>query len=149
MIPSLALFKTQQSLLAADTTLLANATANKVSLVASSFVPSQTLDISTLTLASFTGATALAAGTGVQQVFLDPVTNQWQIQIKEPSGGWNWICTADPSPAQTMYGWILTNGAIDTILASGLLAAPIPISASGQGLSIPYLRLGFLQNSPF
>jgi len=149
MVPSLALFKTQQTLLAADTSMLANATANKVSLVVSSFVPSQTLDIGTLTLASFTGSTALAAGTGTQQVFLDPVSNQWQIQIKEPAGGWNWICTADPTPAQTVYGWVLTNGAIDTILASGVLTTPIQIAASGQGLSLPYLRLGFLQNSPF
>jgi len=149
VVPSLELFKSQQSLLAADTTLLANATANKVSLVVSSFVPSQTLSLGSLTLASFTGSTALAAGTGVQQVFLDPVSNQWQIQIKEPAGGWNWICTADPTPAQTIYGWVLTNGAIDTLLASGVLTTPIQISASGQGISLPYLRFGFLQNSPF
>lgn len=149
MVPSLDLFKSIQSLLAADTAGLANATANKVSLVVSSFVPSQTLDLDALTLASFTGSTALAAGTGTQQVFLDPVTNQWQIQIKEPAGGWNWICSVTPDPVQTVYGWVLTNGAIDTLLASGVLTSPIPISVAGQGLSLPYLRFGFLANSPF
>lgn len=149
MTPSQALFQAMIDLLAADTGILANVVANKVSLVASNFVPSKTLNLGTLTLASFTGSTALAAGTGAQQVFLDPVTSTWQIQIKEPAGGWNWICTATPTPAQVIYGWVLTNGAIDELIGSGLLTNPISISAAGHGLSLPYLRYGFANNSPF
>lgn len=149
MVPSQSLFDSMVALLAADTAGLANATANKVSLVVGSFVPALNLSLGSLTLASFTGSTALAAGTGTQQVFVDPISNLKCIQIKEPAGGWNWICTVTPDPSQTIYGWVLTNGAIDTLLAAGLLASPIPISLSGQGLSIPYLRLFFNNNSPF
>ena len=149
MVPSTALFQAMVDLLAADTATLANAVANKVSLVASNFVPSKTLALGSLTLATFTGSTALSAGIGAQQVFLDPVTNLQQIQILEPAGGWNWICTVDPASAETIYGWVYTDNAIANVLASGLLAAPIPISVAGQGLSIPYLRLSFLNNSPF
>lgn len=149
MIPSQALFDAMVNLLAADTATLANTTANKVSLVVSNFVPARGLDLGTLTLASFNGSTALAAGTGTQQVFTDPISALKCIQIKEPAGGWNWICGATPSPAQTVYGWVLTNGAIDELLGAGLLATPIPISLIGQGLSIDYVRTFFTSNSPF
>lgn len=149
MTPSTELFKAMIDLLAADTGILANVTAMKVSLVASNFVPSKTLDLESLTLASFTGSTAIAAGTGTQQVFLDPVSNTWQIQIKEAAAGWTWICTATPESPQVIYGWVLTNGAIDELIGSGLLTNPITIATEGQGISLPYLRFGFANNSPF
>jgi hypothetical protein len=149
MVPSSSLFDSMVSLLAADTAGLANATANKVALVISSFTPSRSLALGSITLATFTGSTPLSAGTGTQQVFSDPLTGLKLIQIKEPAGGWNWICTATPGSPETVYGWVLLVNDLSAILGSGLLDTPVQISANGQGLSIPYLRMLFSNNSPY
>lgn len=149
MIPSQSVADAMVALLAADTATLANATPNKVALVASSFTPSRALALGAITLATFTGSTPLSAGSGTQQVFTDPVTGLKLIQVKEPAGGWNWICSATPTLPETIYGWVLLVNDLSAILGSGLLDTPIPVAASGQGLSIPYIRMSFTNNSPF
>jgi len=136
------------NLLAADEETLANEDALKVFLVISSFVPSLDLVLDDLDLATFTGSAAKLATVGEQQVFVDPTTNQEQIQILEPAGGWSWICTADPTLPETVYGWVLTDNAGTGLLGSGLLATPVTIASSGQGLSIPFLRFAFDESSP-
>jgi hypothetical protein len=148
MQPSRQLYEQVSTLLAADTTLLASATAMHVHLVAATFVPSLDLAIGTLTFATFTGSTAINAGTGAQLVFYDPTTNLRVIEIKTPAGGWHWACTATPTPAQTIYGFALTDNADAVLLASALLPTPITISAAGQGIDILPMQLRFPLNSP-
>lgn len=150
MIPSKALFDQTQALLAADPTTLAPAAdANIVSLVISSFVPSQALDIGTLTLATFTGSAPKEAGVGAQTVFTDPISNLRVIQVKEPTGGWTWVCTATPGAPETVYGVILTNDDGTVLLGSMLLPTPVTIAVAGQGLTVDKLWFSFLNNSPF
>lgn len=136
------------SLIAADTATLANASAMKVRLVAAAFSPALDLDISTLTYATFTGSTAKAAGTGAQQVFVDPTVGGRTVQILEPAGGWTWLCTVDPGSPETIYGFVLTDNAGTGLLGSALLPAPITISASGQGITLPNIRFLMPASAP-
>jgi hypothetical protein len=138
-----------QDLLAADTTTLADTDAMKVYLVVANFIPSLDLnDIADLVLASFTGSAAKAAGVGAQQTFYDPISGLRYIQVLEPAGGWTWECTVTPGAPQTVYGFVLTNNAGDTIYGSQLLETPVMISAAGQAVTIPQVRMGFLSGSP-
>ncbi len=135
--------------IAADTGILAAATAMHCHLVINSFTPSLSLELADVTLATFTGSTPLNAGTGVQPVLLNPLTNQYEIRIKEPAGGWSWICTADPATPETVYGFILTDTADTLLIGSGLVDTPVEISAAGQGLEIGSIKLQFLNSSPY
>jgi len=138
-----------QDLLAADTGTLAAVAAMHVHLVIAPFVPSLDLVIGDLTLATFTGSTPKNAGTGAQQVFDNPLAaGQRVVQILEPAGGWTWICTADPTPAETVYGWVLTDNTNADVYGSELLAAPVTIGSAGQGITVPNVRMSFLPTSP-
>jgi hypothetical protein len=148
MTPSRTIYEEISTLLSADTATLAAVTAMKVSLVVVAFAPSLDLVLSSLTLASFTGSTPLSAGTGTQTVYYDPTSGLRLIEILQPAGGWTWTCTATPSPAQTVYGVVLTDHTGATLYGSMLLPTPIPISAAGQGLNVDALTFSFLLTSP-
>jgi len=148
MIPSAELASTIPALVAADTDYLAAPTAMHVHLVIEPFVPSRDLDLSSLTLATFTGGGPKNAGTGAQQVFHDPLTNMDCIRLLEPAGGWSWLCTVAPAETETVVGYVVTDTANAVMLGSGLLDNPVPISAVNDGLSIPQITLAFLNNSP-
>lgn len=149
MIPSNVILDAIPDLIAADTATLGDATACKVALVASPFTPSPDLVIGSLTLASFTGSTPLEPDTGPQTVFVDVETGYRTVQMIEPAGGWTWLCTATPSPAQTIYGYILTDNAGAVLYGSALLDSQVTISAAGQGLTIDRLIFRFPPSSPF
>lgn len=149
MIPSNVILDAVPTLLADDTATLASVTANKLVLVASPFTPGPDLDISGLTLATFTGSTPVDAGTGNQTVFVDVQTGYRTVQIKEPAGGWTFICTADPTVPETIYGWIFVDNAGTVLLGAALLDAPVTISVAGQGITVPRLTFQFPPTSPF
>lgn len=141
------IFNAIADLLAADTELLAAATAMHVHLVTNDFVPSLDVDIGDLTLADFTGSTPKNCGTGEQQVFNDPVTGDRLVQLLEPAGGFTWECTADPDPAQTVYGYVVTDTANAVVLGCDRLPVPVTISAAGQGITIGNIRIPFTPSS--
>lgn len=148
MQPTRLLWVSQADLMAADTTNLAAATAMHLHIAKAPFVPSLDLDIGTLTEADFTGATALDAGTGTQPTYMDSADGLLTIRVKEPAGGWSFLCTADPVAPQTIYGWYLTDTADTVLLGSGLLPQPVVIQEAGQGFSIPEVTLKFAQEYP-
>jgi hypothetical protein len=132
-------------LLAADTATLANAAALHLHLAKNSFTPAPGLTLAGLTEADFTGATALDAGIGAQNVFYDPVRQAYVLQILEPAGGWHWDCTVTPAPSQTIFGVYLTDNADAVLYGSQLLPVPVLISAAGQGLDFanaPFVAQG-------
>jgi hypothetical protein len=139
MQPSKGLLDAMTALLAADTASLGAATALHVHLIAAPFSPNVLTDFTALTEATFTGSAAMAAGTGTQQVFVDPLTGLRTIQLLEPAGGWTWLCTVTPGATETIYGFCVTNTANAVTWGSALLPTPVPISASGQGIHIPFL----------
>jgi hypothetical protein len=142
MLPVKALRLELGTALAADAATLAPvANGNKIALVVNPFTPNENLVIGDFTLASFTGSTPLVAGTGTQEVGIDPTTGQQSITMKEPAGGWRFACTVTPASPQNVYGYILMDNAAATLLAMQAFDAPITISASGQFIEIPYARL--------
>lgn len=149
MVPSRALFEAMIDAMAADTAFLAAATAMHVHPVVNNFVPSQTISLGSLTLATFTGGAAKNCGVGAQTVFLDPIANLLLIQLLEPAGGFTWECTVTPASPETVYGYAVTDTADAVLLGTALLDTPVAISVAGQGFSVPYIRLRFLNTSPF
>ena len=149
MQPTRALWRKQADLLAADTATLAAAMAMHVHLCKAPFVPSLDLLLASLTEATFTGSTALAAGTGTQPDFYDVADGALTIQIKEPAGGWLWTCTADPASPEIIYGWYLTDNADAVLYGAALLIAPVTINAAGQAIDIGEVTLKWLPQSPY
>lgn len=149
MIPSRDLWQSFIDAAAADTAFLADAVANKVHLAMAAFTPGLDLPLGSLTEATFTGSAALSAGTGAQPVSFDVPTGFEIITVKEPAGGWSWVCTVAPGAPETIHGWYLTDNAGAVLYGSGLLDAPVTIDDAGQGLSIPRITLSFAETSPF
>jgi uncharacterized protein YjbI with pentapeptide repeats len=148
MIPTNAILQAIVDLLAADTATLANAAALHVHLSKSNFTPGPDLTPADFTEADFTGATALDAGTGTQQTFVDPSTNLRTIQLLEPAGGWHWDCAGGTLP-QTVYGYYVTDHTDADLYGCVKFTTPIVISAAGQGLDIAQVRFTFLNTSPY
>lgn len=141
MVPTTVIESAMAELLAADTGTLAAVAAMHVHLIVEPFVPSVNTDFTTLTEATFTGGADKSAGTGTQQVFLDPTTGNRVIQLLEPAGGWTWECTADPVAPQTVYGYVVTDNADAVTYGSELLETPVEITEAGQGLTINNIRI--------
>src|SRR5262245_20478099 len=92
MTPLQAILDGWGDLIAADTATLAPAvSANKIALIMSAFTPTQQIQLTDFTLATFTGSTPIAGATGAQQRAIDPLTADELITIKEPAGGWRWV----------------------------------------------------------
>ena len=145
MIPLKALRLSLGTALAADATTLAPAgMANKIALVSAPFAPSETLTLASLTLATFTGSAPKAGATGAQPTAIDPATEQQRIIISPPIGGYVFICTVTPGSPETIYGFILTDNAGATLLASALLPAPVTISEIGHFVDVGEVNLIFV-----
>jgi hypothetical protein len=144
MQPSSVLANSASTLVAADVANLAAATATKLHLAIAAFVPSLALTMVSFTEATFTGYAPLAAGaTGAQTQYFDPATGNSIVEVKAPAGGWFWKCTGGAGLPQTVYGSYLSDNGSANLLGSQLLANPITVTASGQGLEVPNVRFNF------
>lgn len=144
MQPSQALANSASTLVAADTTNLAAATAVKLHLAAATFTPSLSLTVASFTEATFTGYAPLAAGaTGTQVQFFDPATNNSIVEVKAPAGGWFFKTTASTGLPQTIFGSYLTDNGSANLLGSQLLTPSVTLTATGQGVEIPTVRFTF------
>lgn len=141
MIPSRTLAATLSTLLAADTTLLANAVANKVGLITAPFTESLDRVMADLTIAASNGLDPVAGVAGAQLESVDPVTGELLVEIKTPAGGFRFETSSAPSPAITVYGFALGNGAMTTLIATYRLTTPIVLNAINQSITAPPLVL--------
>jgi len=141
MIPIQAIRYEIGTLLATDVPYLAPVAANKMALIMAAFVPSETLLLADVTLATFNGSTPIAGVAGAQQVGLDPETGEQMITIKEPVGSWRWIVNALTDLPQTIYGYCLINNAEDFLLGSELLPQPITLTAVNQEINLGTVKL--------
>lgn len=129
-------------LLAADATTLAPvAAANKIALVMAAFVPSETLVIGDLTLATFDGSTAKAGAVGTQQVGNSPATGDQIITITEPIGGWRWETTGTTNLPQTIFGYALINDAANALFGTALLDEPLTLQETGQEINLGAVQM--------
>jgi hypothetical protein len=123
--------------IAADVTTLANPLFLKVYLVKVPFVPGGNLTVADLTPADFAGAAALSNSTATMQVFVDPATGEWIIQVPEPVGGWHWVTTSGVTNLpQTIYGWACVDNTSAILYGSDVFGAPILLNGDGQGINV-------------
>jgi len=124
--------------------------ATRVGLVKSSFVPSPDLQMTDITMASFTGGEDILVPAPPQLAILDNDSGRVGIIMKEPVGGYRWICSVAPDPAETIYGWIVYDTDDQRIFFSELLPAPVVIAAVGNVVEITavlgYLSMGAYGN---
>lgn len=143
LIPSALLQAEVVTLLAADPDTIAPAAdACKVHLIKVEVNP-DTYVFSAADEATFNGATAKSAGVGAQPTFTDPVTQDKVIQIKEPAGGWLWICVGGADPSQTIFAVCLTNLAGDETYGTVALLPPPEIRNEGDAVDVGSLELRF------
>jgi len=149
MIPTSALQLQIATLLATDTTTLAEATFVNLHLAKAAFTPSPGLTLGALTEADFVGYAAKPVSTATQLVYVDPLTGLITIELVSPAGGWTWHTTGTTNLPQTIYGTFLTDHANALLWGSGLLPSPITLTASGQGIALGAQTFAFSNNSPF
>jgi len=142
MLSTKAINDAMMTLVAADPATLAPATAgNKVALVVQPFTPDPNLTPADLVLATFTGSTPLVAGVGAQVVAYDPLAACRFIQIKEPSGGWYWHCTAAPASPETVYGVALLDDLGTKLLGMTLFDSPVQIKDVDDSIQVGSVRM--------
>lgn len=147
--PTSVIVDAARDLLAADTgTLAPAALAVHVHLIAEPFVPGLDTDFTALTEATFTGGAAKSAGVGPQQSFNDPGGNR-VVQLLEPAGGWHWQCTVAPGAPETIYGIVYTDNADAVTYGSALLDSPVVITAVGDSVDVPNVRISLPPSSYF
>lgn len=134
------------ALINADTSWLASPDNMKMALVAAPFVPAPTLVAGDLTLATFDGSGPPNVPAGAQNLILDSVTGSWGVSLKEPTGGFIWICSTAPLVPETIYGYALLDSDLE-LIASALLDEPVVISAVGNYVQISSV-FGFLSYQP-
>lgn len=148
MQTTLAVREKASQLLAADSATLAPAAlANVIALVKAAFLPSEILTIGALTLADFDGASPLACGVGSQAEGLDGNTNDSIITLKSPVGGWRWETTGVTNLPQQIFGHVLLDSTLATVLASESLPTPITLNAANQVHQLGALNIRQLANS--
>jgi len=119
-----------------------------IALVVSPFVAGPDLDLSSLTLASFTGSTPIDIPVAPQLQILDNQSGRVGVMMKEPVGGFKWICTAPPDDPQTVYGWIIFNDDDDLLFFSDVLPVPIVIAAVGNAVELTAV-VGYLSEDAY
>jgi hypothetical protein len=119
----------------------------KFKLVKNSFVPSPTLVLADLTLAAFTGSAPKVIAGADQSVVRNEETGGYGVQVIEPVGGLNFVCTAAPAEPETIYGYIVTDSA-DALIGSALLEQQKIIAQIGDFVEVP-ATLGYFPASTF
>jgi len=135
-------------LLAADPDTLAPAAdGNLIALIQNDFTSTPNTILADLTLADFTGATPLEAGTGTQQTFIDPTTSTRILQVLEPAGGWHWQATNTTNLPQTIYGYALTSNDGLTLFATERFTTPVTLTGVGDAIDIDQARFAMSQSA--
>ncbi len=143
MTPVRALVNTLSTLLAADTGMLANASAMKMAVIIANFTASLDRVVADLTLATIDGLAPLAMTAGAQNESVDPVTGELIVEIKAPVGGARWELSAVVGAPYTVYGFALTNNAGSTLLGMFKLDTPVVMNAVNQAIVAPAEALKF------
>ena len=145
MTPSDVILDKLAELLAEDPTTLAPvANAVHVHLATNGFTPGPTLTVADFTEATFDGYAVLDADVGPQQNFVDPLSGNRVVQLLEPAGGWHWATTGITDLPQSIYGYFVTDNGDTVLYGCARFDLPVPLTASGQAVDIPYVRFDFI-----
>lgn len=147
LVPSKAFNDAIAALVAADTAWLASASPITVKLTTNEFTESDTNVLADLNFATFTGSAAKTITTGNQVVIRDEDSGALGVQLKEPVGGLNFVCTAAPGSPEVITGYaVILNGV--TLIASARLDANKSIGFVGDYVDLSAV-FGFLPPLPF
>lgn len=145
MLPMIAVRKQTGILLADDATTLAPATnANKIALIGAAFSLNENLVLSSLTLLTGGGLTAITGTVGAQAVAIDPVTGDQIITLLPGTGTWRWVSSGGAGYPKTVYGYALVDNGIANLLAAQTLATPIVLTADGQQVDLDPITMRFV-----
>lgn len=149
MIPTNLFNGSIMAAVAADTALLAAAGADapKMILLTGNFTPGRNLTIDDVVQPTFTGYTPISVTPGAQQVVNNPTNQMPGILLKEPAGGFKFLCTAFTDPEQVITGYGLMTGDGATLIAAQRFDTPVTIKYSGDFVEVSAI-LGFLANPP-
>jgi len=150
MIPTNKVVGRMNGLYAIDETTWGDpSSATHIQLIQSEFVPSAELTLADVTLADFDGSTPIAVPIAPQIQVVDSGTGRLGILLKEPVGGYKFICSGATNLPQTIYGWAVTDDAdSDHILWSELLPVPKVIASAGDFVELTAL-LGYQVINPY
>lgn len=141
MKPTRALANTLSTLLAADTTTLANAVGPKVGVIVADFTPSIDRVMADLTISAAASLAPIAVVFGVQNESIDPVTGELIVELRAPAGGFRWETTGGFVGPVTVYGFAVGNNAMTNLYATEKLAAPVTLLVDNQSVNAPPLQL--------
>lgn len=133
-------------LLAADNhTLAPSVSGNQVAVIVAPFVPSESLVLSDLTLATTNGLAPILCATGTQETATDPVSDAQIITLIPAAGtGFRWVTSGTFPPTIIAYGFALVDNGIANLLGVEQLAVPISFTATGQQLEADPQQMVFV-----
>lgn len=142
MQPTQNLLNRTALLLADDAETLAHPTdPPKVHLIKEAFNPGLTLDVQDLDVCDFSDYAPKEAVAGSQQTYSDPSNGDILIQMTEPEGGWYWqVGISATNLPQSVHGFVVTNNDASMTYGSSVLAQPVELTSSGQGLNLPQVQ---------
>jgi len=147
VVPTQAFLDAVAAAIEAATTTLSPVALIEAVLFKAPFVPGPGLLIGGLTVADFDGYAPLAVDATGAQLFKDPSTGEWILQLEEPAGGWHWQTTGLTSLPQTIYGYGITDSTGAVLHGTALLDTPVVLSAVAQGVDIGQVRFRLGSNA--
>jgi hypothetical protein len=96
-----------------------------------------------LTLASFAGSTPITVPAPPQLETIDNETGRFGVLMKEPVGGYKFLCTTAPDTPETVYGWVVYDEEDALLYFTELLPNPVVITDVGNFVELTAV-LGYL-----
>lgn len=145
MVPARAVSEAAMNLLAADTlTINAHPT---VQLVKAPFTPGPDLTMAGITLATFTGSTAIALKTTAWIESIDPATGEIRLDA-DAGASFRWETGDTVGLNQTIYGVAVMSSTSTTLLGSSLLpSGPVTLTGANQSITITPPSLSLSPNA--
>lgn len=106
----------------------------EVRLIVEPFTPTAYLEVDDLTYASFDGGEPKAPDSNPQNI-TSPSTGMPGLLLREPAGGFNYVCSGTTDLPQTVYGWaVIDSGGL--LAFCDLLDEPVVISEVGDFVTL-------------
>jgi hypothetical protein len=118
-------------------------TAPRVALVTTDFTEDKSLAFEDFAQATFVGSTPKVVTFGAQNLVVEQVTERFGIVLKEPAGGFNFICASAPGSPETITGYIVYNGDDETLYAMHRFDEDKIIAGVGDYVQLP-AEFGFV-----
>lgn len=149
MQPTQYLFNRIMTLLAGDSTTLAQTSGVSVHLCSNSIAPALGTTLNQLTECTFAGYAAIRAQGGAQDQYQSLTNGNYVVELNPPAGGFVFN-VGNITSAQQITGYYVTDAAVSTLYCCNALpGGSVTATTSGQAIDLGPLTLTFNQASPF